>query len=391
MNHAFEEGIEHFEQANPAGPKVEVEWVAPSEAQARLDLLIAAGRPPDVSSFDVQQVRRRAAAGHILSLSTSLGEDQEWRSRFPAAALKLLSHDGATYAVPITQTAPVLFYNTFLFQKLQLSPPRTFQELIRAVQALASAGVTPMAFGNNDGSSGTLLSQMILSRLGSADEVQAGLSGRASWPSGQLAAMGNILGSLAAAHAFPEGFDRTKHADAISLFRGGKAGMLFSSERLYAAFDFSGSKVKGQVDLVQFPVIDPTLGDANEWIASPDMNLAVPSASAMKGEAIRFIKTYSTNELQEHFAAHVFLPISRSDLDDAVLLPLMRKFRQLQRTMTGMSLPFESTLEPEVREEYADSIRSLLAGGTSAQAFARLQALVAMKAIPKMASPSSGG
>ena len=111
----------------------------------------------------------------------------------------------------------------------------------------------------------------------------------------------------------------------------------------------------------------------------------------MKEEAIRFIKTYSTNELQEHFAAHVFLPISRSDLDDAVLLPLMRKFRQLQKTMTGMSLPFDYTLGPAVRGEYANAIRSILAGGTSAQAFARLQTLVAENGIPKMTSPPSGG
>ena len=374
LNHALEAGIEDFEQSHVGKYKVDPEWVAPPEAEARLDTLLASDSPPDVFMTDAVSLKRRIAVGAPLALDDFLAADPGWRDRFPRPLLDLLRSDGRLYAVPIAQTSVFLYYNTEIFRGSGLAVPRTWEELTSAVQVLLWKGLIPIAFSNKEGWEGVLLSQVIAERIGGPDVFAGAAEGRLDAARPELQKAGEALSQLVRLGAFPEGFRDLTEAQAISLFRQGKAAMLISRERLFAALNFSGSAVKNKTDLVPFPLFTDGKGDAGSWIASPDFDLVVSRKSANQNVAVEFIKTYMSDDLQQHFAAHIFLPVTMSGMDPEQLVPLQRKALGLLGRMTRASLFLDRALPPGVMARYAEAIRAILAGAAPGPALADFSA-----------------
>ncbi len=374
LNHALEAGIEDFEQSHLGKYRVDADWAAPQEAETKLDTLLASDSQPDVFMTDAVSLKRLIAAGAPLALDDSLAADPGWRDRFPRPLLDLLRSDGRLYAVPIAQTSVFLYYNTEILRGSGLAAPRTWEELISAVQVLARKGLIPIAFSNKEGWEGVLLNQILAERIGGPEVFAGAVEGRLDAAGPELQKAGEALSQLARLGAFPAGFQDLTAAQAISLFRQGKAGMLISRERLFATLNFSGSAVKNKTDLVPFPLFTDGKGDAGFWIASPDFDLAVSRKSANQDIAVEFIKTYMSDDLQQHFAAHIFLPVTMSGMDPEQLVPLQRKAVGLLGRMTRASLFLDQALPPAFLARYTDAIRAILAGAAPGPALADLSA-----------------
>ena len=364
LNHALEAGIEEFTEAYPDAGAVALEWVSPESAEARLDLLMAAGDPPDVFMTDTVNLPRRVAVGQVEPLHIALDGKPGLQSRLPRPLLDLLSAGGKTYAVPITQAAAIFYYNTGMFAARGLAIPTTYTELKRAIRVFSDNGVTPIAFANKEGWEGVLLWQLVHERLAGDDGLQDALSGRPPLSSSSFLESGAVLSELVGLRAFPAGFAELTNDQAIRLFRDGKAAMLISRDRLYASLDFSASSVKKKVGLAPFPLFEGGAGNIGSWIGKPEFNLAISSASRRKDTAISFITTYLGVDLQEHFAAHVFLPAALPGLAPDKLVPLQKNALDLLHTASKFLVPLHEVLDGDQLTHFADAIRSILLGAS---------------------------
>ena len=124
---------------------------AGSNAKTVLATRMQGGNPPD--SFQVH-------AGHELIDSwviagkmepiTFIFENNGWLDRFPRGLLDIISHKGEIYSVPVNiHRSNVLWYNTRIFARAHMRPPRTLDELMSACEMLSRRGVTPLALGDN--------------------------------------------------------------------------------------------------------------------------------------------------------------------------------------------------------------------------------------------------
>lgn len=373
LNHALEAGIEDFEQSHQGKYRVEPEWVPPADAETRLDALLASGSAPDLFMTDAKNLKRHVAGGGALALDDALAADPAWARRFPLPLLDLLKTDGRLYAVPIAQTGVFLFYNTEIFRANGLPAPRTWEDVTRAVQVLSGKGITPIAFSNKEGWEGVLLSQVLAERIGGPGVFAGAAEGRLDPAQPALLEAGRVLSELVRAGAFPEGFQDMTENQATALFTHGKAGMLISRDRLFATLDFSGSAVKKKAGLLPFPLFKNGKGDAGSWVASPDFNLAISPGSSKREGALELIKTYMSDDLQQHFAAHVFLPVTRTGLDPQLLVPLQRTAVGLLSRMTRASLFLDQLLSPDDEARYAEAVRAILAEAEPAVAFTALK------------------
>jgi len=373
LNHALEAGIEDFEQSHQGKYSVAPEWVAPTGAEGRLDALLASGSTPDLFMTDAVSLKRRIASGNVLALDDALAADPAWGGRFPRPLLELLSSDGHLYAVPIAQTGVFLYYNTKIFRTNGLAVPRMWEDLVRAVHVLSGKGITPIAFSNKEGWEGVVLSQVLAERIGGSGVFAGAAEGRLDAARPALLEAGKALGELVRLGAFPADFQNMTETQATLLFRQGKATMLVSRGRLFATLDFSGSAVKKKASLVPFPLFKNGKGDANSWVVSPDFDLAVSSKSANREGALELMKTYMSDELQQHFAAHIFLPVTQTGLDPEQLVPLQRTAVGLLGSMTRGSLFLDQVLPHDSEAQYADAVRAILAGAAPAVAFAALK------------------
>lgn len=83
---------------------------------------------PDVALANAQgDPINFAIRGAIQDLSSFNGFDQIVK-RFYPSAMTPFQFDGKTFALPETQTNPMFFYRTDIFEKLNLNPPRTWDD-----------------------------------------------------------------------------------------------------------------------------------------------------------------------------------------------------------------------------------------------------------------------
>jgi len=139
--------LREFEAAHP-GVRVKSEALPASSDEAhQLYVVNLEGRSTgfDVMMLDVIWVPEFARAGWLLDLSGRVGRD-ELGAYFPSAAAAS-AWNGRVWALPWNMNVGLLYYRTDLLARYGLSPPRTWDELITAVERVRAGERDPRLQG----------------------------------------------------------------------------------------------------------------------------------------------------------------------------------------------------------------------------------------------------
>ncbi|MED4203591.1 ABC transporter substrate-binding protein [Neobacillus mesonae] len=102
------------------------------------------------------------AAGKMEALN-DLYDEQGWNDKFPKELIDMVSKDGKIYSVPVDiHRGNVLWYNKKVFTDNGVEPPATFDEFFKVADQLKSKGVTPLALGDKEPWTATMLFEDIL-------------------------------------------------------------------------------------------------------------------------------------------------------------------------------------------------------------------------------------
>ena len=118
-----------------------------------------------------------------------LYEQEGWADIFPQGVLDIVSYEDKPYSVPVNiHRANVLWYNKAVFEENNLEPPATFDEFFEVADALETAGVTPLALGDNGiWASVHLMETVLLGSLG-GDGYKGLWTGETDWNSAEVTA-----------------------------------------------------------------------------------------------------------------------------------------------------------------------------------------------------------
>ncbi len=135
------------------GVKVNINLVQQGLIEATL-----AGKGPDIALFvSAADPVNLAARGALEDLSRYAGYG-EVSARFQAEAMVPFAYEGGVYALPITQTFPMLFYRTDVFQQLSLDAPETWDD-VYALLPILQRNSLDMGIGSDVSTFATLLFQ----------------------------------------------------------------------------------------------------------------------------------------------------------------------------------------------------------------------------------------
>ncbi len=144
---AYEEIFAAFSEANP-GITVAFEAFEPTQYQTILSTALAGGAGPDIAHVRAYgNLEAIAGPGYLRALDGLV--DVSGFSELALSA-ETLRADGQIYAVPFASQTLVIYYNTALFAEAGVEPPETWEQFIAACQALADAGIFPIANGTAD-------------------------------------------------------------------------------------------------------------------------------------------------------------------------------------------------------------------------------------------------
>ncbi len=154
----------------------------------------------------------------------------DWEEKFygiDAAQMRLGNPEGddGVYIIPIESQIINILYNTKIFEKLGLSVPTTWQELIDVSKALTDNGYAPLYFGGSDGWQHVNMFLMLATQFG--DQVYAAQDGTGKWTDENLVKAMEAYKSMYTDGIMQVGaLSNNSYPDGVNLFTAGKVGMM---------------------------------------------------------------------------------------------------------------------------------------------------------------------
>jgi raffinose/stachyose/melibiose transport system substrate-binding protein len=155
---AFRDVGDEFEKLHP---DTKIEFVdAPVGQREWLVTQLTANQAPEIINVNVEDVWQDVQKGWYVPLDRYLeapnpyvkpGEkgSREWWDmfRYQAISRSKAAPDGKMYCVTLDMIETGIFYNKSIFKKLNLSPPKDWEEFTRIQEKIQQAGYTPMLVG----------------------------------------------------------------------------------------------------------------------------------------------------------------------------------------------------------------------------------------------------
>jgi len=154
------ENIEWRDAAIPGGAGVGAGKVLKSR--------VLAGNSPEVMQLIGYSLGEWAELGLLLQLD-GVANAGNWSTLMYPTVWNLLQSHGHTMAVPLgIHRINTLFYNRRVFNRLGLTPPKTWADFERVAARLKQAGVTPLAQSSEAWQVATLFETLVLAESGPA-------------------------------------------------------------------------------------------------------------------------------------------------------------------------------------------------------------------------------
>ena len=142
---AAQQLIEGLQAQDIIWQDVGIEGGAGQGAVKVLSSLILSGNTPDAAQIIGHSIQYWANLGFLSSLN-STAHQQDWFSHLPSTLIDHIHVNDHYVAAPIAiHRINQLYYNLVLFNKYQLSPPTTYEQLVHNAQVLQKNGVIALA------------------------------------------------------------------------------------------------------------------------------------------------------------------------------------------------------------------------------------------------------
>jgi raffinose/stachyose/melibiose transport system substrate-binding protein len=171
MGKAWNEAIKEFEKAHP-GVKVKFEEKGFDQIQKSAQMVLNSDEAPDIMEYN----KGNATAGllskqGLLTDISSEVTERGWDKLLSRSLQTTCKYDergvmggDKWFGVPNYAEYTMVYYNKNLFDAHGIAIPKTFDELVSAMDKFKAAGVTPLAMGGKEYPGQQLLYQLALSK-----------------------------------------------------------------------------------------------------------------------------------------------------------------------------------------------------------------------------------
>lgn len=286
-----------FEQWNQdhGDERVKPEFFANDAYKEKIRTAVGSGNAPTlIYSWAGGALQDYVKSGDVVDLTDST---KDLQSRLVPSVQQTGVVDGKVYAVPNNNAQPiVLFSNKKVLEEAGVSAaPKTFEELLDAVEKLKDAGVdTPIALAGQSQWPELMWIEYLADRVGGPSTFQDVIDGKPNaWSSPEMLKALEMVQQLVDAGAFGSKFGSVvadSNAD-VALLHTGKAGLLLQGAWVYANFltDAPDFVKSGDLGYSLFPAVEGGKGDPADVVGNP-ANFWSVSAKASKKQQDTAIK-----------------------------------------------------------------------------------------------------
>jgi raffinose/stachyose/melibiose transport system substrate-binding protein len=294
---ALRKNLEVFEQST--GIKLALEPKPGPEYIQVLSTAMQAGEGPDLPGLPPGTlVGQFARSGYLLDLTGRVHAD-----RLIDIARQRVVRDGKVMGAPFGKYTVGLYYHPDVLARAGVGPPRTWDDLRRACQALRQAGVVPLMMPARDGVIPAFYYMTAAASVMGPAGFEAFLAGRRRLTDPDLVAAAQLLVDLVP--HYPEGFAAISYAEGKATFARGGTAMILGGTADYAGYVAVKPDVK--LDFIAFPAPSATEG-MPATVSGLELIYTVNAKTPHPDAAVQFVDWLTTPESNRLFANSITLP-----------------------------------------------------------------------------------
>jgi xylobiose transport system substrate-binding protein len=293
---------------------------------------------------------------------------------------------GRQYGLPVTGTQPViLFYNKRLFAQAKIDPPRTYGDLLAAVDTFRARDVTPIALGGAARWPALMYLSYFTDRLGGPRvfaDIAAGRPG--AWRDPAVVQAARLVQELVRHGAFGRpGAASVLETDAADrmLPDGDAAMQLMGSWEYSAQVDADPRFAATGLGWTPFPAVPGGRGDPAGLVGVPANYLSVDADSPYRDEAVDLVaRTVTSDTFLNGLLAAGEVPAIQ-DLEPRLAgrphAPFARFVHRLARTAPSFTLVWDQALPPSTAAVLLEQTQQLFELTITPQQFVAAMAATA--------------
>ncbi|OKP97669.1 hypothetical protein A3849_14255 [Paenibacillus sp. P46E] len=281
----FKEMVDNFNNTHP-NIKLKPDYFDDEAFKAKMKVALAGNDMPDIFSYWTGDQFKTLVDGNVVGdITNKLNADSAFKDRILQAGLDEYTYNGKNYAIPLQLNTVLLWYNKDILQQNNITPPKTWDELVGAVDTLNAAKITPIAVAGKDRWPLLHWFSYLQQRVGgdmTFDEAKT----KDDFTGESFVKAGEMLNDFAVKHkAFENGFLGIDYGAAESMFTNGKAAFYQQGDWAVSTFTKSPDFM-GKVGFVPFPIVSGGKGDQGTYQGGFGMGYAISArAEKEKGDA----------------------------------------------------------------------------------------------------------
>lgn len=330
MGKAWNEAIKVFEKET--GAKVDFEAKGFEQIRSTASQILNSNQAPDILEYN----KGNATAGLLASqgLLTNLDDAVKkygWDKKLAPSLQTTAKYDengimgsGDWYGIPNYGEFVTVYYNKKMFQDAGLEVPKTYDDLVKVMDAFVAKGVTPLAEAGAEYPLGQLWYQLALSKGDRSFVNDYQLYKKpVDWKGSEVSYATETLKDYVAKGYISKDVAGVKAEDAGTAFMAGKYPMFVSGSWWYGRFV---TEMKGDWGIFPFPDSKLSLGSSgNLWV--------VPENAKNKDLAEKFIDITMRPEIQAIIGNNGGVPVAAnaSDITDEKSKELISAFTDVTK------------------------------------------------------------
>ncbi|ULO05611.1 extracellular solute-binding protein [Paenibacillus sp. 19GGS1-52] len=357
-----------FQTAHPE-VTLEDEGLPTDGLKTRLRTVAAADEMPDLFVMWPDAMTKEFQKGDLLQpINEFLDSKPEWRDNFIPNALDGYTIDDNIYSVPMN-LAPTsfIFYNKLLFDQYKVAIPKTWDELMTAIDTFNKNDIIPIALGNKTNwvAQSTIFSTLADRVTGSDWFLKAVNQDGAKFTDPEFVKALTVLQDLGKAKAFQDGFNGIDETQMMQLYFQGKSAMVIDGGWALANLVSNAPKeVLDNTHITIIPSIAGGKGDAGSTagVVGTGLGISKKLTGAKKDAAMELLYALSGPDGQQATLDSSTLISYNLELDPSKANPLFVELHELMKNVK-ISPVYDAKLSSAAVEVTNNGLQELLMGG----------------------------
>jgi raffinose/stachyose/melibiose transport system substrate-binding protein len=273
--------------------KITPEYYDDEAFKAKIKVSLAGNDMPDIYTYWAgAQFKTLVDGSAVGDITDNLAADADFKNSVLPGGLEAFAYSGKNYGIPVAMNAVLLWYNKEILQNNGITPPKTYEELLAAVDKLNAAKVIPIAVAGKDRWPVLHWFSYFSNRVGTSVPFDSAAAGKGDFLDPSFITAGEKLNELGFKHkGFENGFLGLDYGAAEALFTSGKAAFYQQGDWAVAGFT-KDDTFAAKVGFVSFPTVAGGQGDIGTFQGGYGFGYAI-SGKADKNAAYEAIKYLS--------------------------------------------------------------------------------------------------